>query len=124
MHNAIAFKFSEDKGKLLENAVFHHLKRQEKQIYYFHERREVNFVCKQGLEIVELINVCYNLENKETLLRETSGLLEAMRYFKLKESKIIIAEGERQKITEQGFTIQVIPFYQWALESSFFKRIL
>ncbi|MBU2461298.1 ATP-binding protein [bacterium] len=116
MHNAIAFKFSQDKGKLLENAVFHHLKRQKKEVYYFHEKQEVDFICKQGLEIVELINVCYTLGNKETLLRETSGLLEAMRYFKLKESKIIIAEGEGKKITAQGFDIQIIPFYQWALD--------
>lgn len=116
MHNAIAFKFSQDKGKLLENAVFHHLKRQKKEVYYFHEKQEVDFICKQGLEIVELINVCYNLGDKETLLRETSGLLEAMRYFKLKESKIIIAEGEGKKITAEGFDIQIIPFYQWALD--------
>ena len=116
MHNAIAFKFSQDKGKLLENAVFHHLKRQKKEVYYFHEKQEVDFICKQGLEIVELINVCYTLGNKETLLRETSALLEAMRYFKLKESKIIIAEGEGKKITAQGFDIQIIPFYQWALD--------
>ena len=115
LHNAIAFKFSEDKGKLLENTVFHHLKRQKKEIYYFYEKQEVDFICKQGLEIVELINVCYNLEDKETLLRETSALLEAMRYFKLKESKIIIAEGQSKKITKQGFDIHIIPFYQWAL---------
>ncbi len=118
MHNAVAFKFSGDKGKLLENAVFCHLKRQKKEIYYFCEKREVDFVCKTGLKIVELINACYQLGDKETLLRETSGLIEAMRYFKLKESKIIIAEGEAKKITEEGFNIQVIPFYQWALEES------
>jgi len=116
MRNSIAFKFSEDKGRLLENAVFHHLKRQKKEVYYFHEKQEVDFVCKQGLEIVELINVCYNLEDKQTLLRETSALLEAMRYFKLKESKIIIADGDSKKITEQGFDIRIIPFYQWLLE--------
>lgn len=119
MHNAIAFKFSEDKGKLLENAVFSHLKRQYKEVYYFCEKQEVDFVLKQRLEIVELINVCYNLENKETLLRETSALVEAMKYFNLKESKIIIAEGESRKITEQGFDIQILPFYQWALEKDF-----
>lgn len=115
MHNAIAFKFSKDKGKLLENTVFQHLKRQKKEVYYFHEKQEVDFVCKQGLDIVELINVCYRLEDKETLLRETSALVEAMRYFKLRESKIIIAEGDSDNITEHGFDIQIIPFYLWAL---------
>lgn len=115
MHNAIAFKFSEDKGKLLENAVFHHLRHQGKEIYYFHEKQEVDFACKQGLKIVELANACYILEDKETLIRETSALLEAMKYFKLKEAKIIVAEGEHKRIKTEGFNIQIIPFYQWAL---------
>jgi predicted AAA+ superfamily ATPase len=116
MHNAIAFKFSEDMGKLLENTVYYHLKKQAKEVYYFHEKQEVDFVCKTGLKITELINVCYQLENKETTLRETSALIEAMKYFRLKESKIIVSEGESEKITMQGFNIFVIPFYQWALE--------
>lgn len=115
MHNAIAFKFSYDKGKLLENAAFHHLKRQGKDVYYFCEKQEVDFVCKQGLKVRELINVCYSLDNKETLFRETSALSEAMKYFKLKDSKIIVAEGNGRSITKDGFVIQVIPFYQWAL---------
>ena len=116
MHNSTAFKFSSDKGKLLENAVFHHLKRQGKELYYFHEKQEVDFVCREGLNVTELINVCYNMDDKETFLRETSALVEAMRYFKLKESKIIIAEGDSKKLTEQGFDIRIVPFYQWALE--------
>jgi predicted AAA+ superfamily ATPase len=116
MRSAVAFKFSGDKGKLLENTVFYHLKRQRKEVYYFHEKQEVDFVCKTGLKVVELINVCYQLEDKETFLRETSALIEAMKYFKLKESKIIIAEGKSEKITRQGLSICVIPFCQWALE--------
>lgn len=115
MHNAIAFKFSADKGKLLENAVFQHLKKQKQELYYFHEKREVDFICKRGQRPTELINVCYSIDDKETLLRETSALKEAMKYFKLKESKIIVAEGDNKKILEQGFVIHIIPFYQWAL---------
>lgn len=118
MHSAIAFKFSEDKGKLLENAVFLHLKSCRKGVYYFSEKKEVDFVCKEGLEIKELINVCYNLEDKETSMREITALKEGMQYFKLKESKIIVAEGDEQIFSEQGFTINVIPFYKWALEKN------
>ncbi|MCK4462971.1 MAG: ATP-binding protein, partial [Candidatus Omnitrophica bacterium] len=104
------------KGKLLENAVFHHLKRQKKELYYFYEKQEVDFICKRGQRPTELINACYNIDNKETLLRETSALVEAMKYFKLEEAKVIIAEGETKKITEQNFTIHIQPFYQWALD--------
>lgn len=115
MHNAIAFKFSQDKGNLLENAMFHHLKRQGRELYYFSEKQEVDFICKRGQKPTELINVCYSIDDKETLLRETSALVEAMKYFKLKESKIITAEGDSKKISEQGFDIWIVPFYQWAL---------
>ena len=115
IHNAVAFKFSEDKGKLLENAVYQHLRNGGMEIYYFSEKKEVDFVCKDGLKVRELLNVCYSLNNKETLLREVGGLLEAMRYFKLKSASIIVAEGEKRQIHEDGTTISVIPFYEWAL---------
>ncbi|MEW6087248.1 MAG: DUF4143 domain-containing protein [bacterium] len=115
IHNAVAFKFSEDKGKLLENAVFHHLKSMRKEIYYFSEKKEVDFVVKSGMEVKEVINVCYSMEDKETTLREIESLVEGLKYFKLKEAKIIIVEGEEQSLTHQGFNISVIPFYKWAI---------
>ncbi|MFH0786859.1 MAG: ATP-binding protein [Pseudomonadota bacterium] len=115
IHNAVAFKFSTDKGKLLENAVHQHLKREKQEIYFFSEKQEVDFLCKEGLKVTEAINVCYDLKDKETYLREISALIEAMKYFGLKESTIIVAEGEGRQIIEQGFPITIIPFYQWAL---------
>ena len=115
IHNAVAFKFSEDKGKLLENAVYQHLRNTNREVYYYSEKKEVDFVCKQGLKVKELYNACYSLSDKETLLRETAALIEGMKYFKLKESTIIIAEGNKRQISEQGFTISIVPFYEWAL---------
>ena len=111
----MGFRFSENLGKLLENLVFIELKRKEKEVYYFSEKNEVDFVCKDGLKVRELFNVCYSLKNKETLLREVGGLLEAMRYFKLKSSSIIVAEGQKRHIREDGMTISIVPFYEWAL---------
>lgn len=116
MRSAIAFKFSSDRGKLLENAVFCHLKRRRKEIYFFEAKREVDFVIKDGLKIVELINVCSDLEDKETYLREIAGLCEAMHYFKLRQAKIITAESAPKYIKEDNYHISVIPFYQWAIE--------
>ncbi|MBI4647588.1 MAG: hypothetical protein HY738_13620 [Bacteroidia bacterium] len=87
-----------------------------KEIYYFSEKKEVDFVCKDKLKIKEIINVCYDLENKETLLREVSALIEGMQYFKLNKSKIIVFEGDNKTITEQGFKIEIIPFYLWVLD--------
>ena len=115
MRQAVTFQFSEDKGKLLENAVFQELKRRKKEIYYFQEKQEVDFVVKQGQKIRQLINICYELRNRETILREVTALKEATKYFKLDHAQIIVAEGERESLQEDGFKIDVIPFYEWAL---------
>ncbi len=115
MHHAIAFKFSSDHGKLLENTVYRHLKQREEDVYYFSEKNEVDFICKKGTAVTDLINVSYQIEDKETLFREIKSLKEAMKYFKLNESKLIIAQGKSQTIQENGFTVSIIPFYEWAL---------
>ena len=47
--NTMGFKFSEDKGRLLENLVFIELKRQNKEIYYHKNKVECDFVIKKGL---------------------------------------------------------------------------
>ena len=77
----------------------------------------MDFVCKEGVKIKELINVCYNLDDKETLFREISALAEGMKYFSLKESMIIVLEGQEKEILEHGRRISVKPFYKWALEA-------
>lgn len=115
LRNAVAFKFSSDTGKLLENAVFRHLKQQKKEVYYYQEKQEVDFVLKEGLKIVGLINVSSSIEDKETYLRETAALKEAMRYFKQKEATLITLEGKAKTIRDEGFTILIVPFYQWAI---------
>lgn len=115
VHNAVAFKFSENKGKLLENAVYLHLKAQRKEIYYFSEKKEIDFVIKAGPKITQLINVCYNLDSKEIRLREISALVEGMKYFKLKDALLIVGEGQIQEVKEASFYIRIIPFWDWAL---------
>lgn len=115
LYNAVASKFSADKGKLLENAVFQQIKRSGREFYYFSEKKEVDFIIKEGLKVTEAINVCYDISDRETLLREVTGLVEAMEYFKLKESLLITADALPRMITEKGLTINITSFYQWAL---------
>ncbi|MFA4888721.1 MAG: ATP-binding protein [Candidatus Omnitrophota bacterium] len=117
IHNAVAFKFSEDKGKLLENAVYQHLRKREGEVYYFSEKKEVDFVYKQGLKVRELVNACYSLQDKETLLRECESLEAGMRYFRLKQALLIVAEGERRVLDVGAGKILVCPFVEWALST-------
>ena len=109
--NANSLSFSEDKGRLLENAVYIHLKRNFKEIYYFKQKGECDFVIKEGSKITDCLQVCYNL-NSDNFQREINGLLEAMQYFELNEGKIItlyqsdVLHFEKKKI-------YVVPAYDW-----------
>ncbi|MCX6741979.1 MAG: ATP-binding protein [Candidatus Pacearchaeota archaeon] len=116
--NAIAsylgFKFSKDLGKLLENLVFIELKRKEKELYYFSEKKECDFVVREGAKIIEAIQVCYDF-NDENREREVAGLLEALEKFKLKEG-IILTYDQEEEIKEKGKRIIVKPVWKWLLE--------
>ena len=111
----IGFRVTPDKGKLLENMVFIELKRRGKELYYYSDKRECDFVVKHiTSSIKEAIQVCYDLtrENRE---REVEGLVEALKKFKLKEGLILTYDQEDEfKIEEKKITIK--PAWKWLLE--------
>jgi uncharacterized protein len=86
--NANSLSFSKDKGRLLENVVFIHLRRIYSSIFYFKEKGECDFVVFKSDQSVILFQVCLEVhgENKD---REINGLLEAMDYFKVSEGTIV-----------------------------------
>ena len=114
MLNAVSFKFSEDKGKLLENLIFIELKRRGKETYYYRKNFECDFIIKQKNEVISAFQVTWELNegNKE---REISGLLEAMEKFKLKEGLILTCDTEDEK-TINGKKIIIAPAWRWLLE--------
>ena len=115
--NEIGFKFSENKGRILENAVFVELKRHENDIYYFSEKGECDFLIRQGSKIKEAIQVCYNL-NEENKEREMNGLVEAMNKFNLKKG-LILTYGQDDKFEVKGKKIKVLPVWKWLIEKKF-----
>ena len=106
--------FSQNKGKILENAVFVELKRRNKEVYYYSNKNECDFIIKDGTRITEAIQVCYVLDdtNRE---REINGLLEAMDKFKLKEG-IILTREQTEEITGGNKKIQIMPVFRWLME--------
>ncbi|MBU0958436.1 MAG: ATP-binding protein [Nanoarchaeota archaeon] len=111
--NMVGFKFSENIGRLYENLVFLTLLREGKEIYYYKNKGECDFVLKEGQKIKQAIQVSYQIkENKE---REIKGLLEAMNTFKLKEGFIITEDKEgEEKI--KGKKVKYIPLWKWLLQ--------
>ena len=112
--NAVGFKFSQNLGQIYENIVFVELKRQNKEIYYYGEKFECDFLIKEGIKIRQAIQVCYDV-TQDNIKREINGLLEAMNQFKLKYGIIITDDlEETRKIKNK--TIHFIPLWKWLLE--------
>ena len=109
--NANTLSFNEDQGRLLENTVFLHLRRQQYRLYYFRENHECDFVVFNGRECKILVQVCSEL-NSDNLKRETDGLYEAMRYFGLK-SGYILTFNQKEQLGDEDHRILVLPVYQF-----------
>ena len=109
----LGFRFSGDKGRLLENIAAIELKRLGLEIYYYAGKNECDFLVKKGVKIAEAIQVCYDLDkaNKE---REIKGLAEAMDKFKLKKG-LILTQNQDDAINMDGKVIKVMPIWKWML---------
>ncbi len=109
----VAFNFTENRGKRLENLVFLHLLRSGKDVYYHLDKKECDFVVKDGLKVSSAIQVCLDISNPETRKREIEGLLSAMAKYKLKEGLILTMEHEE---TVKAKNITIKPVWKWLLE--------
>jgi len=116
LRNAVAFKFSQDFGRLVENAVFLELKRRNCEVYYWKDRRgkEVDFIIRQNMKIEQVIQVCVDPEDEKTRQREIIAIQSAMHEFSLKEG-VILTLNKSETIWKQGETIIFIPLYEWLL---------
>ena len=112
--NAVAFKVSRDIGRLYENAVFIELKRRGKDVYYWKNKHECDFLIVEKGRVKEALQVCFEIseENKE---REINGLIEVMEKFNLKSGVIITddLEGEEEI---RGRKIIYKPLWKWLLQ--------
>ena len=114
LRNTLTFSFSKNSGRILENLIFIELKRRNKEIFYHKDKKECDFVIRQGLEIAEAIQVCYEL-TEENRKRELEGLKEAMKKYKLKQG-LIITNDQEETIKEGTKTINIVPAWKWLLE--------
>lgn len=117
--DAVAFQFSKNKGKFLENLVFLALRQRFPDIYYYKTANnlEVDFLVKVGSKDLRLIQVSDNLDHAKTRHREVAALVMAMDELHLKKGLILTDDGE-EDIRSEGKTIAVRPVYKWLLEEA------
>ena len=119
--NAMAFKSGRNAGRLMENLVFIELMRKKStdtflEIYYWKDYagKEVDFIIKRGLEIEQLIQVCYNVEDPDTKEREVKALVKASKELKCKNLLVITWDYEgKEEIKKRK--IKFIPLWKWLL---------
>lgn len=113
--NSVSFKFSENKGALLENCVFIELKRRNKNVYYHRKLNECDFIIVNKNRVISAIQVTAKL-NDENLNREINGLLEALNEHKLDEG-LILTEDQEETKNIGNKKIKIMPVWRWMLEN-------
>lgn len=105
--------FSSDFGRMLENIVYIHLRRKYKDIFYFREKSECDFIVRDKNKVIMVLQVCYKL-NEDNKGREFDGIIEAMSKFNLKEGIILTYNQEDEHIVD-GKKIRLMPVWKWLL---------
>lgn len=131
---ANSVSFSQDRGRMLENVVFIHLKRLGREVFYFKKNNECDFISrdlklsKSGNSVgssgknLELYQVCFEL-NEDNKDREINGILAAMDYTNQKSGTILTLNQEDElefnlPTGQAGKNkITVKPVWQWLLET-------
>ena len=111
---SVAFSFSEDWGKFLENMVFLKLRRlYNEDIYYYKTKteKEVDFYLPKKKTFIQ---VCQSINDPVTRERELRALVEAMGEVE-KGTGFILTEDEKETLSFDGRVIPVLPIYEWLL---------
>lgn len=116
MYNELSFRFSENKGKILENFVFMELKRKYEGVYYGEDKdyREIDFVVVRNNKIDQLIQCAWDISNNLTKQREVGSLIKAMDKFNIKEGIVITYDFEGQEKIEDKI-VNFIPAWKYFL---------
>ena len=107
----------ENLGWRLETIVYLELLRRkagtENDIYYFQGRSaEADFVVCDGNKTLAVYQVSYDISNEKTRKREIKGCIAGAKATKC-DNIYLITDHESEIIEEDGYTIQVVPIWEW-----------
>lgn len=91
------------------------LRRRYKEFFYYKtkDNLEVDFLVREGTEVVLLIQVTESLKDPKTKVREYKALVQAMNELGVKKG-LILTEDEEPADPEFP-EIEVVAIYQWLL---------
>lgn len=118
IRNCVAFRFSEDLGRLAENAVFNTLQLSKGELYYAKDKNETDFLVKKGTKITKAIQVCFSdLEDPKLLEREIKGLKEASDNYGIKDL-LLITDKREGEINQEGLVVPCLPLFKFLIQDT------
>lgn len=111
----MGFNITDNNGVKLENAVFIELLRRGCDLFYHADKKECDFVVREGVRITQAYQVTVKMDDEKTRKREIEGLQEAMEIYDLSEGYIITL-NEKEELTVDGKAVHIIPAWEWMLK--------
>ena len=112
--SAINYIFSEDRGRLLENLVFSHLRGRTEEIFFLKSGWECDFIAFFRDKKPLLVQVTDHL-TKDNLTRELKGISRAQK--RIKDARAIILTGEKKaRIDNVPDEVKVFLVMDWLIE--------
>ena len=117
LRQSVLLPGKDDEGILFENAVFLQLLRNlpdGQKICYYLGNNECDFVIQTDTAVKELIQVCWDMEDKVTRERELNGIREAASLTGCKVMTIVTRDREENVHDVMG-AIHIVPAWKWFL---------
>ncbi len=108
-----AMSIGEDRGRVLENAVFLHLRRQGLTPFYVLGKQEVDFFWENG----QPINVCLEFDAMATREREIKSMAAALQFLDLPAGHILTRD-RHEEIKVEDKTVFVQPAWSYFFEKN------
>ena len=119
LSNRVSFQVGARKAQNIENIVFLELLRRKQDVFYFKTKtdREVDFVIKRGAQVVELIQVCYSIEDEQTRKREIAALKAASSELGSNTAVpcTLLTMDKEETLDIPGFKVNVRNLIDWLL---------
>lgn len=113
IYSEVALSTSDNLGRRLENLVFLYLRQKYKQIYYYKNRGECDFITMERGKLKEAIQVCLNI-NDENFNRELLGVMEAMQDLNIKTG-YMITMNQGDVFEKNGMTIRMLQAHDFLM---------
>jgi len=111
---AMQYSFAEDRGKLIENIVFRHLREQTEAIFFARNGWECDFAVFESGRPATLVQVTQHL-NRNNLGRELKGLIAGKQFIGNADALLLVETVDRNLDIPNWIHLQTVQ--QWLLEA-------